>query len=84
MTDRKSPAMRGHDGRSVSVQLGGIEQAQHTADAVRLQLAAYREADARLQSALALRGGERLRCIAIAACLRNAAYQAGISGGASA
>ena len=26
MTDSKSPAMRGHDGRSVSVQLGGIEQ----------------------------------------------------------
>lgn len=84
MTDSKSPAMGIHDGRSVSVQLGGIEQAQHNADASAHQLAAYRQADDHFRAALSMRGGERLRCIAVAACLRHAAYRAGLSGGASA
>lgn len=82
MTDSKPPAMRGHDGRSVSVQLGGFEPDQDTPHPLVHQLATYREADALLRAALIQRGDERLRSIAIAACLRNAAVQAGIHAGA--
>lgn len=79
MTDSKSPAMGIHDGRSVSVQLGGFEHHHRNPEPLALQLALSRDAEHRIRAALTLRGGERLRAIAIAACLRDASFRAGVS-----
>lgn len=79
----KSPAMRGHDGRSVSVQLGGIEQTQYSAAAGQWEAARSLERDAvaRVRSALLLRGGERIQQVAIAAALFGAARSVALNAG---
>lgn len=86
--ERRAAPCRGRPSHSMSS--GGDEQqsrgseGEHNLDGAALQLAAYRQADDQFRAALSMRGGERLRCIAVAVSLRHAAYRAGLNSGAPA
>lgn len=82
MPINKSPAMRGHSGRSLSVQLGGIEQLQHSPAAAFWEDAREmeRRSVASAREALIMRGSERFQALALASTYAFAARDLALTG----